>query len=91
MKITGVSSNDYLCIHSDSKKIVAKNTVSEKQDRLEISTVGKSLSSYSTDGSFGVSEEKLQGIRRQVSDGTYNRDSKLVAQKLIDLMKGRTI
>lgn len=91
MKITGVSSNDYLSIHNDSKKLVSKKTEIGEKDRLEISTVGKSLSNYSTDGNFGVSEEKLQSIRNQVSAGTYNKDSKLVAQKLIDFMKGSTV
>ena len=89
MKITGIASNDYLSIHNDSKKTVEKKVLSTDHDRLEISTVGKSLSSFSTDGNFGVTEEKLQNIRSQVNAGTYNRDSKLVAQKLIDLMKGR--
>ena len=91
MKITGVSSNDYINIHNDSKKSVAPKAASVAQDRLEISTVGKSLSSYSTDGNFGVSEEKLQSIRNQVSAGNYNKDSKVVAQKLLDVMKGRTV
>ena len=91
MKITGISSNDYLSINNNSKKSVEKKSTSVEKDRLEISTVGKSLSSYSTDGNFGVSNEKLQSIRNQVSSGTYNKDSKLVAQKLIDAMKGRII
>ena len=91
MKITGISSNDYLSINNNSKKTVEKKSASMEKDRLEISTVGKSLSSYSTDGNFGVSNEKLQSIRTQVSSGTYNKDSKLVAQKLIDAMKGRII
>ena len=91
MKITAVSSNDYLNIHNDSKKSITKQTVVSEKDRLEISTVGKSLIGYSTDGKFGVSEEKLQSIRNEVSAGTYNKDSKLVAQKLIDVMKGKII
>ena len=91
MKITGISSNDYLNIHNDSKKVAAKKAVSIEKDRLEISTVGKSLSSYSTDGNFGISKEKLQSIKNEVTAGTYNKDSKLVAQKLIDIMKGKAI
>jgi negative regulator of flagellin synthesis FlgM len=90
MKITGIGNNDYLNIHSDSKKSIEKKSATVGKDRLEISTVGKSLSSYSTDGNFGVSPEKLQTIKREISAGTYNRDSKLVAQKLIDAMKGRS-
>ena len=91
MKITGISSNEYLNVKNDSKKSALNKTVESSKDRLEISTAGKSLSLYSTDGNFGISEDKLQGIKNQVSNGTYNRDSKLVAQKLIDVMKGRTV
>jgi len=91
MKITGISSNEYLNVKNDSKKAAVNKTVENGKDRLEISTAGKSLSLYSTDGNFGISEEKLQGIKNQVSSGTYNKDSKLVAQKLIDVMKGRTV
>ena len=91
MKIIGISSNEYLNVKNDNKKSVLNKTVESSKDRLEISTAGKSLSLYSTDGNFGISEEKLQGIKNQVSSGTYNRDSKLVAKKLIDIMKGRTV
>ncbi len=91
MKITGVSSNDYISIHNDSKKSVDKKAEVNRKDRLEISSVGKSLSGYSTDGNFGVSDSKVQSIRSEVSAGTYNKDSKLVAQKIVDAMKGREV
>lgn len=90
MKIEGIGSKEIFNL-SNKKKIEKKSSVEDKRDTVEISSVGKSLCDYSSGETFGVSPEKLNIIRNQISSGTYNRDSKLVAQKMIDIMKGKDI
>lgn len=91
MKITGVGGVDFKNIYTEKKQDIDKQQKVASTDRLEISNVGKSLSGYSDDVEYGVSEVKLQTIRNEVSSGSYNRASKLVAQKIIDHMKGREL
>ena len=91
MKITGIGGVDYKNIYTEKKQDIDKQQKVASTDRLEISNVGKSLSGYSTEKNYGVSEAKLQAIRSEVAAGTYNKDSKLVAQKFLDHMKGREL
>lgn len=91
MKINSVGVNNVVSLYNDNKKVTTTKRTEAKSDTIEISSVGKNLRSYSTNGSFGVSNEKLEEIRKAVSSGSYNKDSKLVAQKIIDNIKGREI
>ena len=91
MKINGVGVNNVVSLYNDNNKVATTKKTEAKNDTIEISSVGKNLSSYSSNGSFGVSNEKLEEIRKAVSSGSYNKDSKLVAQKIIDNIKGREV
>lgn len=90
MKIEGISSKEIMNIYS-KRKAERKSAVEAKQDTLEISSIGKSLCDYSTGEDFGISPEKLNSIKNEISSGTYNKDSKIVAQKMLDIMKGKDI
>lgn len=91
MKINGISANKILNSYGDNKKrIETKEVKKEKSsDTIQISSVGKSLSSYSIDEKCVNSKEKIEKLREEISKGTYNRDSKLVAKGLIDAMRNR--
>lgn len=95
MKINGVGLGKVLQMYNNnsSNKNVSENKTTEKsaKDSVEISKLGKSLSAYSTEEKFGTSKAKLAEIKKQVENGTYNRDSKLVAQKILDHIKGKGI
>ncbi|AGK97799.1 flagellar biosynthesis anti-sigma factor FlgM [Clostridium pasteurianum] len=95
MKINGVGLGKVLQMYNNNRvnKNVSENKTAEKstKDSLEISKLGKSLSAYSTEDNFGTSKAKLAEIKKQVENGTYNRDSKLVAQKLLDHIKGKGV
>lgn len=88
MKVTGVNNNNVINLYGEHKKVAGKSEVKQKQDSLQISQLGKSLSSYSIEDNFTNSNEKIESLRREVSNGTYNRDSRLVAQKMLDNIKG---
>ena len=90
MKIDGIKNNVISFYKSNTSKIESKTTVSKK-DTIELSSVGKSLSSLSLDGKLVNSQEKVEAIRNAVMQGTYKMDSTLTAKKIIDIMKGRDI
>lgn len=90
MKIDGIKNNVVSFYKRNTSKIESTATVSKK-DTIELSSVGKSLSSLSLDNKLVNSKEKIEAIRNQVMQGTYKMDSTLTAKKIIDVMKEREI
>ena len=92
MKIDGIK-HDVVSLYK--KNIIKKETELKvpvtKKDTIELSSAGKNLSALSLDGKLINSKEKIEAIRNQVNNGTYNIDSKLTAKRMIDNMKGRDI
>lgn len=89
MKVNGIGSNQMLNPYSENKRGRDINHEVKGKDSISISSIGKSLSSYSLDGSVINSKEKVESIKKAVLSGTYNVDARLVAQKIMDTMKGR--
>ena len=91
IKINGVSPNKIISLYNSNKKIQNKDTGKVNRDSIEISSLGKSLSNMSLDENYEISEKRLEEIREEISKGTYKVDAKLVAQRMINLMKGREV
>ncbi|MDP4088228.1 MAG: flagellar biosynthesis anti-sigma factor FlgM [Bacillota bacterium] len=91
MKINGVTPNKVISIYSVNRKEAAKDTKKTEGDKIEISKLGKSLSDLALDGNFQLSDKRVEEIRNGISKGTYNVDSKQIAQKMINLIKGREV
>ena len=92
MKVTGTSVNNVINLYDKNKSHIEKNKeIQTKKDYIEISQLGKSLSAFGSEEISGASPEKIEKLRMEVAKGTYNVDAKLVAQKMIDIMKGRNI
>lgn len=89
MKINNVSPTSMVNAYSDNKKKITKNDNIEKSDSLQISSEGRSLSSISNDKNYLNSPEKVERIKNQIAQGTYAPNSKLTAQKMMDIVKGR--
>ncbi|APM39306.1 flagellar biosynthesis anti-sigma factor FlgM [Clostridium kluyveri] len=89
MKVNGISLNKILNIYEKSKKEYETTRVSGQKDSIEISSLGKSLSSYVKGDETINSKEKVENIKKAVENGTYNVDKKLVAAKIIEAMKGK--
>lgn len=87
MRVNGLSTNNPMNIYNNYKKDVERVKQNNNTDTIQISSLGKSLSSYSVEGDFSTSNDKIEKLRNEVSKGTYHRDSKLVAQKMLDAMK----
>jgi negative regulator of flagellin synthesis FlgM len=90
MKINGIGVNNIINLYGDSNRNSVKNVSPKKQDVLEISDVGRSLSAYSIDN-VGCSGIEIENIKASVSSGTYKVDSSLVAKKMLDNMKNREV
>jgi negative regulator of flagellin synthesis FlgM len=91
MKINNVGVNKVINLYNVNKKNVDKTTAVEKKDTVEISNLGKSLSTLSLDGNFENSAQKIEALRKEVSQGTYKADSRLVAQKMLDIIKEKGV
>jgi negative regulator of flagellin synthesis FlgM len=87
MKINGINPSKVINFYSEHKKSIEKKDQVQKNDTVQISSLGKSLSSYSLDDKFINSKEKIARLTNEVSNGTYNVDSKLVAAKIIEEMR----
>lgn len=91
MKINGVGPSKIVNLYNNNKKVESKKEVEQKKDSLEISTAGKSLSTMSLDKNYVTSPEKLEEIKKSIAQGTYKPSSKQIADKMIDIIKGRDI
>lgn len=91
MKIDGIGANKVIGLYSNNKRQIEKSEKVKKSDTIELSTVGKSLSSYSSENNYINSKEKLDAISKEVSSGTYTRDAVQSAKKIFDIMKGREV
>lgn len=87
MKINGISPSKIINSYSEHKKTIEKKDQVQKNDTVQISSLGKSLSTYSLDDKFVNSKEKIERITNEISKGTYNVDSKLVAAKMVKEMQ----
>lgn len=91
MKINGVSSGKIINLYNDTKINTVKREETKKSDTITISSAGRSLSSFSVEENVGMSVSDLDKIQKEVSRGTYRRDSRMVADKMISIMKNRGV
>lgn len=91
MKINGVGAENVINFYTRKNVNESTKKTVPTKDSIEISSAAKSLSSLKIDLPINQDDRKLQYIRNQVTNGTYTRDSKLVAQKIVDYIKGREV
>jgi len=87
MSINGINSKIYVNIYnSNSNKATTKTNEANKSDRIEISSLGKSLNEYSLNSDID-NTKKVADIKSKVESNTYNIDAKLTAKSLLNAMK----
>ncbi|KYH34794.1 hypothetical protein CLTEP_12590 [Clostridium tepidiprofundi DSM 19306] len=91
MNIDRISANKVMSIYGKSKRVNVKKVDEQKRDTLEISSLGRAMSDYVLNMKSIHSDENVKKIRTEVKNGTYNRNSKLVAKKMFDIMQGNEI
>ncbi|HBJ2611195.1 flagellar biosynthesis anti-sigma factor FlgM [Clostridium botulinum] len=90
MKVNGVGITNSINAYNANKKVTEKEEVKSLKDKIEISHLGKSLTTYSLDDKFLDEKERLDRINEikdKIEKGTYKIDSKLVAKKLLNNIK----
>lgn len=91
MKISSASVNNVINIYEKNKREIIKNKEITKNDYIEISSLGKSLSSYGENINNISSPEKIEKLRMEISKGTYSIDSNTLAKSMINAMKARSV
>lgn len=89
MKINPMSPSKVTNLYNAQSKKVTTPKVATQNDSIEISSVGKNLSTYALGDDFKASDKKIAQLKVQVENGTYNKSSKLIADKIFDAMKGK--
>lgn len=92
MKIQGINTQNII---STYKNNIGKNTEKvervNSKDTIEISALGKTLNNYSLDNVSLDRSAKIEKIKAQIENGTYNVSAKLTAKSIIDTIKGDKI
>lgn len=92
MRVGGVNNtNKIMNTYNKNKNIENKELKGKDKikDSVEISSLGKSLITYSSNENVINSSEKVDKIKEEILKGTYNRDSKLVSQGILDEINRR--
>ena len=88
MNINGINSNNVINFYSKNKNRVSqKKEVNNVSDRIEISKLGKSLTNYTLEGVNVDNSKKIEELKNQINNGTYNVDAKLTARSILDTIK----
>ena len=88
MNINGINSNNVINFYSKNKNRVSQTKeVNNVSDRIEISKLGKSLTNYTLEGVNVDNSKKIQELKNQINNGTYNVDAKLTARSILDTIK----
>ncbi len=87
MSISRIGNQSYINSYTSGKVTqIDKVRNAKSTDRIEISSLGKSLQEYSLNGEIDNSK-KVAELRAKVDSGTYNIDARLTAKSLLCAMK----
>jgi negative regulator of flagellin synthesis FlgM len=91
MKINAIAQSNMINAYNDTKKKITKSEEVTKKDSLEISAAARNLNSMSIDTIKENSASKIESIKNQVKQGTYNPSSRLVAQRMMAMINGSEV
>ncbi|WP_029699411.1 flagellar biosynthesis anti-sigma factor FlgM [Clostridium sp. Ade.TY] len=88
MKIDSIRTNNMINVYKQQKRYENVNvTKKEIKDKVEISDAAKHLNKIKNDNE-NVNLDKINEIKNRINNGTYNVDSKKLAKKIIEIIKG---
>lgn len=87
MSIDRINRQVYINAYSTkANKNIEKVNTANNVDRIEISSIGRSLTDYSLDNNID-NAKKIADIKSKVESGTYSVDARLTAKSLLNAMK----
>jgi negative regulator of flagellin synthesis FlgM len=89
MKIDLINSQKIINGYNKNKgNLISKVIEAKPTDTIEISSIGRSLTSYSLQNKKLNNSSKIEEIKYKIDSGTYNVDARLTAQSIIDTIRG---
>lgn len=71
-----------------SNKIEEKNIKNQRKDTIQISDLGKYLSEVNSNKKEEIDIEKVNELKKKIDNGTYKIDSKDIAKKILEHIRG---
>lgn len=88
MKIDSIRRNNMINVYKKQKKYENKTvTKREMKDKVEISDAAKYLNKIVNDNE-NINLDKINDIKNRINNGTYKIDSKKIAKKMLESIKG---
>ncbi|PRR82831.1 flagellar biosynthesis anti-sigma factor FlgM [Clostridium vincentii] len=89
MDVKGIGSHNIINVYNKNanNKVVSKEVIKQSTDRIEISSLGKSLTDFSLEGLSINDPSKIAELKNKVESGNYNVDAKLTAKSMINYIK----
>lgn len=88
MKIDSIRTNNMINVYKQQKFYEkTSETKNEIKDKVEISDTAKYLNRIVSDNE-NIDIDKIDEIRNRIKQGTYSVDSKALAKKMIEVIKG---
>lgn len=88
MKIDSIRRNNMINVYKKQNNYENKTvTKKEMKDKVEISDAAKYLNKTVNDNE-NINLDKINDIKNRINNGTYKVDSKEIAKKMIESIKG---
>lgn len=88
MKIDSIRRNNMINVYKKQKNYENKTvTKREMKDKVEISDAAKYLNKIVNDNE-NINLDKINDIKNKINNGTYKIDSKKIAKKMLESIKG---
>ena len=88
MSINRINNQSYINAYSSKmNKSIDKINKTQATDRIEISSIGKSIRDYSLNTDIINNAKKIEDIKNRIENGTYSVDARLTARSILEAMK----
>lgn len=88
MSINRINNQSYINAYSSKmNKSIDRVNKTQATDRIEISSVGKSIRDYSLNTDVINNAKKIEDIKNRIENGTYSVDARLTARSILEAMK----
>lgn len=88
MKIDSIRNNSVINAYKQQKSYEKEKVTKNKtKDKVEISDAAKYLNK-TTNNNENIDIDKINKIKNRIEKGTYNVDSRSLAKKIIEIIKG---